>query len=304
MTNGVGDDDTAPVMAQRRPVVVGVDASAHGRLALTWAVEEAVRRHRPLHLLHAGARVPATDSGSQSGSDSRSDSAVSLSPLLAQAAARARDLAPDLEVTAELSEDSASAALLAASTSAFSVVVGSRGRGALVGAVLGTTSAAVAAGAACPVVVVRRPARVEPERPRVVVGVDGSELSTAAVGYAFAQAALRGVPLTVVHACPARGGGGYVPPWRSDDPAATVASEHAATAEEVAGWSTEYPDVRVRRHVLRADPVNALVDHSRGAELLVVGSRGFGGVSGRLVGSVSQGVLSRAHCPVAVVRAH
>ena len=282
-------DEGTSVMAQRRPVVVGVDGSPPSQLALAWAVEEAVRRRRPLHLLHAGAGRAG---------------AGREAPLLQRARARVRDLAPDLDVTTELSEDGAARALLAASASAFSVVVGSRGRGALVGAVLGTTSAEVAANAACPVVVVRRPARVEPERPRVVVGVDGSELSTAAVGYAFAQAALRAVPLTVVHACPARAGGGYVAPWRSDDPAATVTAEHAATAEEVAGWSGLYPDVRVNRHVLRGDPVNALVDHSRGAELLVVGSRGFGGVSGRLVGSVSQGVLTRAHCPVAVVRAH
>ncbi|WP_404386532.1 universal stress protein [Knoellia locipacati] len=303
MTSAADPSHGAAVMPQRRPVVVGVDGAPESRFALTWAIEEAVRRKRPLHLLHAGAHP---DDRRPEGAHVEDSDAVEPDPartVLDAALARARAVAPRLEVTTQLTDESPAHALVSASRSAFSLVVGSRGRGALVGAVLGTTSAEVAATAACPVVVVRRLAEVEPERPSVVVGTDGSGLSTEAIGYAFALASLRGLPLTVVHACPARSSGSYVAPWLSDDPAAKVAQEQAVTAEEVAGWSGQYPDVRVRQHVLRADPVTALVDHSRGAELLVVGSRGFGGLSGRLVGSVSQGVLARAHCPVAVVRA-
>lgn len=286
-----------PLMAERRPVVVGVDSAPESRLALTWAIEEAVRRRRPLHLLHARGR---SDSSAPGGTVN--DGADPVRTVVETALVRVRTVAPDLEVTTRVSDESPAAALVAASQSAMCVVVGTRGRGALAGVVLGTTSAEVAVSAACPVVVVRRLGEVEPERPGIVVGTDGSGLSTDAIGYAFAEASLRRVPLTVVHACPASSSGSYVAPWLSDDPPARVAAEQAATAEEVAGWSEQYPDVRVRRHVLRADPVKALVDHSRGAELLVVGSRGIGGVSGRLVGSVSQGVLSRAHCPVVIVR--
>ena len=296
-TTGVGSSGPARATARRGPVVVGVDSTPESRPALTWAIEEATRRKRPLHLLHARARqdgpVPAGPGA---------DGADPVRTVVETALVRVRTVAPDLEVTTQVSDESPATALVAASGSALCVVVGSRGRGALAGAVLGTTSAEVAVNAACPVVVVRRLGEVEPERPRVVVGTDGSGLSTEAIGYAFAQASLRRVPLTVVHTCPERSSGSYVAPWLSDDPAARVAVEQAATAQEVTGWSEQYPDVRVRRHVLRGDPVKALVDHSRGAELLVVGSRGIGGVSGRLVGSVSQGVLSRAHCPVVVVR--
>jgi nucleotide-binding universal stress UspA family protein len=222
--------------------------------------------------------------------------------VVAAAVSRAHELAPDLEVTAEVCEGTPERALTEASAHASCIVVGGHSGSALPAQLLGSTADEVAVHAACPVVAVRRSGELRQARSSVVVGVDGSELSASAVGYAFARAAEHALPLTVVHACPSRGGKDYVPPWRCADPAAGVEAERAATAQELAGWSGEYPDVRVNAHVLRADPVAALVDHSRAAALLVVGSRGFGGWSGRLVGSVSQAVMGRAHCPVAVVR--
>ncbi|MEO7269679.1 MAG: universal stress protein [Knoellia sp.] len=295
---------TAPTTAQatastrrRRPVVVGVDSGPESWLALAWAVDEATRRRQSLHVIHART---SPDRATPPGVDVRGER---LTPtVLAAAVARARELAPGIEVTAEATDESPVRALIDASLFACCVVVGARGRGALVGALLGSTSAQLTVQAACPVVVIHRPAEIGEGRPTVVVGVDGSALSSEAIGYAFARAADRGIPLTVVHACPPRAHDGYVPPWLTADAEAAVEREQLATAEEVAGWSEEFPDVRVRRHVVRGDPAATLVDHSRGAELLVVGSRGFGGVSGRLVGSVSQAVLGRAHCPVAVVQ--
>jgi nucleotide-binding universal stress UspA family protein len=137
----------------------------------------------------------------------------------------------------------------------------------------------------------------------VVVGADGSEGSTGAIGYAFAQASERLLPLTVVHVSTPASSRTTVGlrPTRSDL-AAIAQHEQALTAEEVAGWSEQYPDVRVNRHVLSGHPVTALVEHSEGAEMLVVGSRGRSAFAGLLLGSVSQGVLQHAHCPVAVVR--
>jgi nucleotide-binding universal stress UspA family protein len=81
-----------------------------------------------------------------------------------------------------------------------------------------------------------------------------------------------------------------------------IDEERAVAAEAVAGWGEMFPDVDVRQHVLAGHPVESLVSHSKGAELLVVGSRGRSGFSGMLLGSVSQAVLQHAHCPVAVVR--
>jgi nucleotide-binding universal stress UspA family protein len=65
-------------------------------------------------------------------------------------------------------------------------------------------------------------------------------------------------------------------------------------AEALAGWAEKYPDVQVRRSVVQADPVSALVERSDGAQLLVVGSRGRGGFAGLVLGSVSHGVLQEA----------
>jgi len=73
-------------------------------------------------------------------------------------------------------------------------------------------------------------------------------------------------------------------------------------AERLAGWSEKYPDVEVRRRVVRDRPAAELVDLSRTARLVVVGSRGRGGVRGLLLGSVGHALIHHAHCPVLVAR--
>ena len=287
--------DTTARTARRHPVVLGVGSRRSTGPALVWAVEEAARQHRPLHVIHAGS---SPDHARPAGVGTDGEP---LAPEVAAVVSRARELSPGLEVTAEVSEGTPAHALTEASAYASCVVIGGHGRGSLTAGLLPSTSDEVAMHAQCPVVVVRGPVESRKVRSSVVVGVDGSARSAEAIGYAVASAADHGLPLTVVHVCPSRASNGYVPPWRSADPAAGVEVERAATAQEYAGWSGEYPDVRVHSHVLRGDPVTALVDHSRQAALVVVGTRGFGGVSGRLVGSVSQALLHQAHCPVAVV---
>ncbi len=97
-------------------------------------------------------------------------------------------------------------------------------------------------------------------------------------------------------------GVGPTTPWHYDpDQAATQARR--MLAETLAGWAEKYPDVDVHA-VARHDmhPVLALVEESRDAGILVVGSRGRGGFAGLLLGSVSQSLVDNAQCPVAVVR--
>jgi len=138
---------------------------------------------------------------------------------------------------------------------------------------------------------------------RIVVGVDGSEASQPALAYGFAYADSTGSTLTAVHTWwwePLEGvslGEPWIGDWTE------IANQEAALVSEIlGGYSEKYPDVRVRRHVVRGDPVVELLEQSRDASLLVVGSRGRGGFIGLLLGSVSRRVLKRATCPVAVVR--
>jgi nucleotide-binding universal stress UspA family protein len=157
------------------------------------------------------------------------------------------------------------------------VVAGARGVGAVTEALLGSTSMQLAAYASCPLVVVRERAATR-EAPRsVVVGVDGSEVSVEATGYAFEQASERGLGLTVVHAWNANvyTSGLAVSvleePWDE-----LVAEQERITDKAAARWTEEFPSVDVRTQVIQGRPADVLVDASEYAELVVVGSRGRG----------------------------
>lgn len=286
-------------------VVVGIDPDGSSDAALDWAADDAARRHRPLLLLAAPAPRYAEP---MAGALALLPATASLEPVLDQAAARVAARAPSVEVrrsTAHLAGASPAAPLTEVSQVADTVVVGSHGRGRLATLLMGSVSQSVAAGGGCPVVVVRGAPRVlAPEVPRhVVVGVDGSPVSAQAVGYAFTQAEARGVALTVLHAWD---------PDRTAPPPGPVETRWRSAAQEedlltwtaLAGWRERMPDVLVRVRVRQWSPIEALLVEADQAELLVVGSHGWGDVRGLLLGSVSQAVLRRATVPVAVVRPH
>ena len=198
---------------------------------------------------------------------------------------------------------SAAGLLVEASATAATIVLGAGSHRAVSRAVLGSVSHQVATHAQCPVVVVRRRASQDGAGAGdVVLGLDGSEVSTPATEYAFATASLQGLGLTVVHAWWREYLGGVLAhsPWEGDW--SEVAEElERMMVEALSGWSEKYPDVEVHRHLVRGHAVEMLVQESEGAALLVVGSRGRGGFPGLLLGSVSNGVLQHADCPVAVV---
>jgi nucleotide-binding universal stress UspA family protein len=196
------------------------------------------------------------------------------------------------EVRPLLLTGSAASVLCQVSGSADMVVLGSRGRGGLAGLLLGSVSSQVAAHARGPVVVVRgnwRPVPGYVPRP-VVVGADGSHASQAALAFAFAEAALRDVPLLAVCALadtPSLLGGGRR--LEADFEQALVKCE------------ADHPEVVVRRQVVQGAPRTALLEAASAAQLLVVGARGRGGLRGMMLGSVSLAVLHHAPCPVAVI---
>jgi nucleotide-binding universal stress UspA family protein len=217
---------------------------------------------------------------------------------VARAARVAADARSDVEATTQVEIGAPIEVLGSEARRAQLLVLGDRGLGGLGGLVLGSVAVTLAARAACPVVIVRGD-RAEDGGP-VVVGIDGSPVSEAAVGFAFEAAAARGVELVAVHAWSATAIDDALAPLMDWD--AVAVEEDAVLAERLAGWGEKYPQVVVRRHVVRDGAVHALVNDSRGAQLVVVGSRGRGNSSGLLLGSVSHGVLHASHCPVAIVR--
>ncbi|MDQ2756940.1 MAG: universal stress protein [Actinomycetota bacterium] len=298
----VRSDLTSTTDKSRGAVVVGLDADGSAVDALDWAIEDAARRHRPLHLVCAAEPVYPDVMAGAIVMDTADDN---LARVLDAAVARVHELAPALTVHGTAERLRALDVLVHASHTADTLVVGTHGRSRLGTLVLGSTSLQVVSQATCPVVVVRHapPVPAPESLPRIVVGVDGSAVSMAAVDFAFAQADARGIGLTVVHGWNPNVVEGVDVRTPSGDRWREAGQlEVAATAESIAGHAALYPDVDVRTHVIRKSPVDALVAEADGAELVVVGSRGWGDVRGLLLGSVSQAVLRRVPCPVAVVR--
>ncbi|MGW2219960.1 universal stress protein [Nonomuraea sp. NPDC001684] len=266
-------------------IVAGVDGSPPSMAAVAWGAADARRRSRELRLVHVCEQW-ARDAGT----------AEYCAGMLESAADRARGLAPGVEVGTEILPGPVVDDLVRESAGADSLVLGSRGLGGFAGMVLGSTSLALAGHAASPVVVVREAATVR--HGRIVVGYDGWR-SQAAMEYALAQARAQEAELLVLYA--------WRPPMLSSYATAyRVLSEGfeqdaREAAEQVVPWREGNPDVRFVDDQVCDHPVAALRNASSTADLVVVGSRGLGGFTSAMLGSVSHGVLHHAVCPVAVV---
>jgi nucleotide-binding universal stress UspA family protein len=136
--------------------------------------------------------------------------------------------------------------------------------------------------------------------PRIVVGVDGSRSSCQALRWAARQAKLTGASLEVVACWEFPTAYGWVPQYPAGfDPSGDARRALEGTVAEVLG---EDPGVEIGLSVVEGHAAPVLVEAARGATLLVVGSRGHGGFTGMLLGSVSEHCVSHAPCPVTVVR--
>jgi nucleotide-binding universal stress UspA family protein len=180
------------------PVVVGVDGSVASLAAVDLAAREATLRRRPLCIVHAFiwpylhvALGPSPYGPPEGGLRHQAER------ILAEACARAHTAAPDTPVHSELITGEAATVLRECSQTASLLVVGDRGLGEFTGLLVGLVAVQLASDAACTVIVAR--GNVNPRAP-VLLGVDGSPVNDAAVGFAFEEAALRGVPLVALHA--------------------------------------------------------------------------------------------------------
>ncbi len=281
-------------------VVVGVDGSDESKRAAGWAAAEAQKRGLGLTLAHA-ILPPVSTTGLGPGIPLGLDV---IDKMRQSARAELDVIAATLPATDPITRvevGSPGGVLLTASETASMLVMGSRGLGGFRGLLLGSVSTQVAAHSDCPVVVIRED--VTGQGPRVVVGVDGSPESEAAVGFAFDMASRHGWSVLALHAWDIPSYDLIVlPNTPIPVPLSDVADDEVRlAAETLAGFQADYPDVTVEQRLVRAAPVQALLDASAGSAMVVVGTRGHGQLVGALLGSVSNGVLHRAKIPVAVV---
>ena len=270
-------------------VLVGYDGSVSAQDALAWAASEAQARREALTVCQAWTPgYPALPDEVIAGERARRYGERSLASgvLLAQTLWGTGD------VRSLLLGGSAASVLCEQGAHASMVVVGSRGHSGLAGLLMGSVSLQVAAYASAPVVVVRGQwPRVPGQAPRpIVAGSDGSTAAGAAVGYAFRAAALHHTWLLAVCAlADAPGSLGGAHQIRDD------------FDQQIGRWEKKYPEIAVHRQVTNGAARPALLDAAREAQMLVLGSRGRGGVRGMALGSVSHALLHHAACPVCIV---
>jgi nucleotide-binding universal stress UspA family protein len=279
-------------------VVVGVDGSAPALAAVRWAAVEAERRGAPLRLVGVvewSAYRPPVAAGVLNERE-KEVLVEHIRTELTGAATQAHVLAPELTVSHSVVVGSPKRALHTEATNAQLLVLGSRGRGGFAGLLLGSVSMALSATCPCPLVVVRGPGV---DGGPVVVGVDGSEPGAVALLYAVEAAASLGTSVLAIRA------------WSHDriDPFVldllgwhgVEDDERSQLERSVQPARAAHPDVTIGTDLVRGHPAQVLLDAALSARLLVVGSRGNGGLAGLLLGSISRTVLHHVHCPVAVL---
>ncbi len=140
--------------------------------------------------------------------------------------------------------------------------------------------------------------------PPIVVGIDGSKASMAAFAFAYEEALLRGIELRVVYAwqVPNRWAEAYNPEWPADRAWFRAEADKAANEHVEQFLATKPRPEWLEVFAVEQHPAAALMAKTEGAKMLVVGSRGRGGFTGLLLGSVSSACVQHASCPVVVVR--
>lgn len=301
------DDLTDPAPAPTRTdappegaIVIGLDGSDKDDAALEWAAGAAARSGRALHLVHA------IDLGSDLallgpiGGGLLTEVVGDEAGVPTRALARVLGSHPGIAVTHSEPLQRAEQALIEASRTAYLVVVGSQKRSGLSRFFLGHTALSTAMHADCPVVVCRE--QQAPVEGPVVVGVDGSDVSRFAAEKAFHVAQTRGTSVLALISWNVEFVDGAVvttpgtPAWEQ------VEARYRAVAEKVVGpLRVAHPDVPCAIEVRRGGPNRVLEEASESAGLLVLGTRGHGGLSGMLLGSVSARMLEVSLCPVMLV---
>lgn len=293
-------DPVATIVA--KSVVVGVDGSEGSFEALIWATHHAQRTGLPLHVVtiteipavYTAAGVPALPMGSTF--DELVQQGVDVN-LRAIDDAAAFELG--ITVTGQAIVGTPVVNLLEATPPGDVLVVSATSQKSRMADVLGSVATGVVHRAHGPVIVVHGPVPHDAPLHRIVVGLDGHDESATSIHWACELARLTGARLELVHA--------WEYPYRTKDavfgsPQADMQRDATQFAEAaVAALSDDDRAVVSATQVVEGLTADVLVDVSKDADLLVVGSRGRGGVRSLLLGSVTRKVVQHAGCTVAVV---
>jgi nucleotide-binding universal stress UspA family protein len=281
-------------MTGPKKFVVGTDGSDNALAAMRWASEEAAIHRADLEAVLVWNFLNQHHADRSDTFDNRYTEASAREALAAWVT---EAFGPDATVAQRLVFDAPARGLLEAGDAADLLILGARGTGGFEGLLLGSVSERVAQQATGPVAVVRTVAPVG--NGRVVVGVDGSARSLAALRWAAAEAHARDALLDVVHA------------WRlpvtsasammAVMPDLSVIEEGGRAVLDQALADPSLKGIRVRPHLNDRTAARELVELAAGAGLVVVAARGLGRVAGALMGSVSRQLLHHAPCPVVVI---
>ena len=282
-----------------KPIVAASDGSEESLRAVDWAAREAVLRGAPLRIVSAPGILPRMV-GSQGHSDYETVSDVIRDEsdyALTAATARAAKAAPDLLIDADHLTGGPAEAVTEAGSGALMLVVGSRGVGAFAAMILGSVSRYAATHASSPVVVVRD--EIGATHRQVGIGIGSLEGNTAALTFAFEEAALRKASVVAIHAWHtpqgdiSRAGIWFAAPGRE-----TLEAEATSQLDDLLGeWRDKYPDVPVSHDVVHGHPGRILSGLSARADLVVLGRH----PAHHGPGAVTHAVLNHAHGPIVTV---
>jgi nucleotide-binding universal stress UspA family protein len=273
---------TKPAEVPAGTIVVGWDSSRHSRSALAWAVEHARGERRPVTVVHCIS--PQVEGEIAVWTDD-----VRLRQMAANLHDEARDAlgehAPDVEIHALVNVGEARRVLVGLSQRAFMVVVGSHGRGPVRSKVIGSVGVAVVRDAACPVVVVR-PHHAGVVRRGVLAALDVDEVALAVAEFAFHEASVLRLPLTVVHCVPV------------GTPEDLTSDAQRRLSEVLAGLREKYPDVGCTFSVEEGGTEEVVIAQARDRHLTVLGAPHR---TSQLLTTTASRIIERSTNPIVVV---
>ena len=214
----------------------------------------------------------------------------------------ARTMGLEIEVGGETVLGAPGYALVSAAHDDDTVVIGATSHPGRITDLLGSVATVVTHRAKGPVVVVHGSGRTDEAIRRIVVGVDGSPASDAALLWATEEALRADAELVLVH--------GWIYPYVGSrtsvsEPRDEMRLDAMRVLEACAVRTNEVaPAVTCHSIITEEGPAKAILDAAEGADLVVVGSRGHGGFAALLLGSVRRTVVQHSPCPVAVIRPH